>query len=356
MRFITCASYYGTGSSAVTDYVSEFRGVDSLTNDEFRFIQDPDGIDDLRYHLVDNHNRHNAGHALKRYKKLVDFYSGNALGRKYSIWFGEQWKSISYEYIDSLVDFSYKGWWMYDLYDKGKIYYFRKRIINYLLHKTVWKGNPDRVFNTMKHEITYCSHPTEKEFITKTKLYIEKLFSTVASSTDSTIMVDQIVPPSNIKRYSCYFEDIKVVVVDRDPRDLYCCEKYLWKDGIIPYDDVKVFCEWYKYTRNHRLHEVYENNVLLIQFEDLIYRYESTTAQLREFLGLKESDHYRMGFVFKPEVSINNTQLWEKYPGSEKDIKYIENELNGYWYDYSTLLKESESADNTGNRNDLDAS
>lgn len=78
MRFISCASYYGSGSSAITDFVSEFDNVYSFTNEEFRFIQDPNGISDLEYNLVENFNRHNSGHALKRYKKLVDFYCGNS--------------------------------------------------------------------------------------------------------------------------------------------------------------------------------------------------------------------------------------------------------------------------------------
>ena len=97
MRVISCASYYGTGSSAITDYVSEFDGVFSMTNEEFRFIQDPDGIDDLEFHLVENHNRHNAGHALKRYMRLVDFYNGNVFGRKYAPFFHGRWKDLSYE-------------------------------------------------------------------------------------------------------------------------------------------------------------------------------------------------------------------------------------------------------------------
>lgn len=77
MKFITCASYYGVGSSAITDYVSEFSTIFSFTNEEFRFIQDPDGISDLEFNLVECFNRHNSGHSLKRYKKLVDFYAGN---------------------------------------------------------------------------------------------------------------------------------------------------------------------------------------------------------------------------------------------------------------------------------------
>lgn len=77
MRFISCASYYGSGSSAITDFVSEFDTVYSFTDEEFRFVQDPDGVSDLEYNLVENFNRHNSGHAIKRYKKLVDFYCGN---------------------------------------------------------------------------------------------------------------------------------------------------------------------------------------------------------------------------------------------------------------------------------------
>ena len=122
MRLITCASYYGTGSSAITDFVAEFDNIFDLTNEEFRFIQDPDGISDLEFNLVECFNRHNSGHSLKRYKRLVDFYCGNRLSAKYSGTFGSKWKELSYKYIDSLTEFTYPGWWMYDLYDGGKGY------------------------------------------------------------------------------------------------------------------------------------------------------------------------------------------------------------------------------------------
>lgn len=66
-RLISCASYYGSGSSAIIDLIGEYKHVKSLTNYEFRFIQDIDGLMDLEYHLVQNPNRHNSGHALKRF-------------------------------------------------------------------------------------------------------------------------------------------------------------------------------------------------------------------------------------------------------------------------------------------------
>ncbi len=337
MRVISCASYYGTGSSAITDYVAEFDGIFSLTNEEFRFLQDPDGIDDLAFHLLENHNRHNAGHALKRYKRLVDFYDGNIFGRKYAPFFHNHWREISYRYIDALTDFKFNGWWMYDLYDRGSWFYFRKRIVNKLLHKTIWRNSPERTLNTMKNEVTYCSAPTEERFVDLTKGYIEELLDE-ASGGAETVMVDQIVPPSNLPRYTRYFDDIKVVVVDRDPRDLYLLEKMEWKDGVIPHDDVKTFVKWYRYTRQHRKTETFDGGTtLFVRFEDLLYRYEAETSRLRDFLGLDEAAHVAPRTLLIPERSKRNTRKWLEYPECASDVAYIEEQLPEYLYDYSSV-------------------
>lgn len=243
MRFITCASYYGSGSSVITDFVSEFSEVYSYGDFEFRFIQDPDGISDLEYNLVENFNRHNSGYALKKYKKLVDFQNGNIFLKRYREKLGSSWKKYSYEYINKLTDFTYNGWWNYDTMDKGTLFYIRKRALNKVLKATIWHNQPERTLNTMRNEITYCSHPSEAKFVALTKEYIENLFSSVANE-EKYLMVDQLVPPTNLERYIKYFNDIKIVIVDRDPRDIFVLEKYFWKDGIIP-TDVETFCKWY---------------------------------------------------------------------------------------------------------------
>ncbi len=334
MRFITCAGYYGTGSSAITDYVSEFDNVFNFTNEEFRFIQDPDGISDLEFNLVECFNRHNSGHALKRYKRLVDFYSGNILSKKYSMFFGDTWKEMSYQYIDDLTDFKYRGWWMYDLYDKGPVYHFFKRLPNKLLHMTIWRNRSvDDQINTMKKEITYCAHPTEERFLSVTRAYIYNLFSSVVPEDKEIMMVDQLLPPMNLQRYLRYFDqNIQVIVVDRDPRDLFVLDKYEWKDGIIP-NDVDTFCKWFKYTREHRKQENLETDQIhFVQFEDLIYKYEDTVKELDEFLHLDEKKHSKPKEVFNPSASRSNTQSWKKYSQSEDEVKVIEKELPEFLY------------------------
>jgi len=332
LRIISCASYYGTGSSAITDLVTEFENVYSLTEFEFRFLQDPDGISDLEFNLVENHNRHNSGHALKRYKKVIDFNSGTRFARKYETFFDNKWKSISYKYLENLTDFSFPGWWSYDLLDKGVRYYYRKLFINKILKMTIWRKN-ERVLNVLPKEITYCSKPSEEKFLQCTREYINELFTVANKENKPNIMVDQIVPPSNLNRFIRYFDDIKVFVVDRDPRDLYVLEKYIWKCRIIPTNNVETFCKWFEYVRAHRKTDKWDDKVMFVQFEDLIYKYENTVKNIAEFLDFSPEEHAKKETIFKPEVSIKNTRLWENFPNVESDIEYIENELREYLYE-----------------------
>lgn len=336
VKIISCASYYGTGSSAITDFFSEFDNVFSLTNYEFRFLQDPDGISDLEYNLVENHNRHNSGHALKRFKRLVDFNAGTFFNKRYEPFFNNKYKEISYKYIEELTDFTFKGYWFYDFYDKGRFYYYRKLLPGKIVKKLHSAKSESTFTNPLPNEITYCSNPSKEKFLSCTRNYLENLFKEANKDNSEFVMVDQIVPPSNVSRYTKYFNNIKVIVVDRDPRDIYILSKYVWKSHIVPTETVELFCKWYSYTRNHRKNEKYnENNVMLIQFEDLIYKYDETTTKLAKWVGIDLNNHVRIKESFDPSKSINNTRLWVDKPEFKKEIQYIEENLKGYLYHLS---------------------
>ena len=149
------------------------------------------------------------------------------------------------------------------------------------------------------------------------------------------MMVDQLLPPMNLQRYLRYFDqNIQVVIVERDPRDLFVLSKYQWKDGIIP-KDVDLFCKWFEYTRSHRKHEnLNTDQICFIHFEDLVYRYQETARALNDFLHLEEKYHSRAGELFNPEVSIHNTQAWKRYPQSMDEVSVIEARLAEYLYDF----------------------
>lgn len=334
MKIITCASYYGTGSSAITDLLAEYNTCKSLGNYEFRFIQDPEGVSDLEFNLVQNHHRHNSGHSLKRYRNKVDFLAGNRLINKYEPFFNNRWKIYSYEYIDELTEFVYKGYWHQDIIDKGTFFYYRKRFLNKILTMTIWR-NKEKGLYELPNEITICSSPTEDDFLLYTRRYIDKLFAEANKENRPNIVVDQLVPPSNIQRYIRYFNNIFVFVVDRDPRDIFILEKYVWKGSVVPVENVETFCKWYRYTRKHRkLENNTLKNVMYVQFEDLIYKYNETVSSIQNELGLDEMNHTEKFKSFNPMVSIGNTRLWERYKISDVDKDYIETHLFEYLYKY----------------------
>lgn len=338
-KIITCAGYYGTGSSAITDLLGEFADVYYMGDYEFRFIQDPGGICDLDYNLNENYHRHNSGHALKRFKKNVDFLSGNKLIKKYEMFFGGKFKELSYKYIDDLTLCTFKGYWHQDVIDRGYWFYLIERSLDKILNKVFvrlirGKNNIEPIsIHLLKNEITYVPDYNPERFIQLTREYLNNLFSSVNKNNKKYVMVDQLVPPTNASRYVRYFDDIKVFIVDRDPRDLYILEKIIWKGGCVPVDDVKTFCYWYRINREHRKREnLSTDKIKLVQFEDLVYHYDETVSDVLSFLSLEKASQLTPQLHFNPAVSIKNTQLWKSHPELETEIRFIEKNLSEFIY------------------------
>lgn len=331
MKIITCASYYGSGSSALTDLVAEYNNVKDLSDFEFRFLHDLDGVRDLEYHLVENHNRQNSGHALKRFDKLSKFNEGNFMSKRYSQFFsGDDYKKITQKYIDELVDFSYPGWWFYDLYDKGPRLYYVYQIANHLFRK-IDKGK----LRILRKERTINTHPSEEKFLEITRNYVSDLMHALNKEGYDYLEIDQIVPSANTESVMRYFKDeIFVFIVDRDPRDVYLLGKYCWKDDICP-SDPDLFCQWFEYARKAGSGVPKETDHLIhINFEDLIYRYDETVERIEHITGLDSTKHNNQFKKMNPKQSIINTRLWNVY-AEDDGLKTIESNLSDYLYDYS---------------------
>ena len=332
MKIITCASFYGSGSSALTDLVSEYSNVKDLSNYEFRFLHDIDGVSDLEFHLCECHNRHNSGHALKRFKKLAKFNSGNFLNKRYENFFHNQYYSLTSKYVSDLTDFSYNGWWFYDLYDKGSFKYYFLIIINKILKK-ITNGNK----SILSKEMTLCSHPSVDKFLNITRKYVSELLAVANDNNSDYLEVDQLVPSQNINRILRYIpDDIFVFIVDRDPRDIYISNKLFFKSHVCPMD-VDSFCDWFIYTRESGCTEVLPDNVINLRFEDLIYKYNDTVKKIELKTGLKSNNHVKKYSKLNPKRSINNTQLWKKYDLGN-DIAVIEERLKKYLYPFDDVI------------------
>ena len=330
-KIITCAGYHGSGSSAITDLLKEFNNCESMGSYEFRFIQDPFGISDLEYQIVENFHRLNSGYYLKKFKKKVDNLSGKFMIKRYEKFFNDNFKKYSYEYINNLTKVTWNGQWSQEI-EENQLYFYLHRLLVKILR--VFTNNKEREINLRSFNKNKMLLPkvTKEEFYCYTKLYLDKLFREANLNNKEFIVLDQLVPSTNIERYQNYFYNLKTIIVDRDPRDIYILEKEKWKDNVIPAENIFDYVKWFKLTRENTDYK--NENILKVKFEDLIYNYENTVNDILKFLNINEKEHKLKKKYFNPEVSKHNTQLWKKFSKYEKEIEIIEKELKTFCVDY----------------------
>ena len=108
------------------------------------------------------------------------------------------------------------------------------------MHKISAKNSEKNYTIFLKNNTNYASYPGEK-FYEYTRDYIDALFESVNVDHKEFVMADQLIPPSNVLHYLKFFNDLKVIVVDRDPRDLFLLENEKYYGTIVP-RDVNCFC------------------------------------------------------------------------------------------------------------------
>lgn len=332
-KILACAGFGYTGSSIISDFLSEFNNVDVRAGSaEFRFLHDFGGISTLEDALVHNYHKQSSDGAIHQYLKMVDYCSGNILAKKYNKWFDGKFKDISLQFINEITEVKWKGAIEPTFVFKPTIV----RILYYQLYSRIKRainggGELGRFYP--KGDF-YFSCPDKDFFEECVRRYLNNLFSIIDPNHEKEFLYfDQIVPPTNLNRYLNYFDDIKVVVVDRDPRDLYIQNKYRVKASWIPFD-VNDFIKLYKGQRKYIATEVDNKRILRIRFEDAIYNYEKFSSDMLHFIGLTNDNHISLKSKFDPLKSINNTKLWDKYDVDPIVLSKIENELGDYCYNF----------------------
>ncbi len=341
-KIIIPLSYMGSGSSAVTDLVSEFENVNNKFGSfEYVFLHCPNGVFDLEDKLLTGNNALRSDEALHQFLKTMK----NLFDKKY-YWVGNYNKIISpnfyqrcIQYVDELTDFKLDNYW-YIQENTNLIMGFKlaiRKVLYYISFKKINLKKP-LLYKTM-----YLSYPNEIKFYQISKKFINDVFAMIDNG-DDDLLLDQLLLPHNLFRAENYFDDnVKMIVVDRDPRDVFISNKYNWglENCGVPYSyDVKTFCEQYKKIR--LTEKKYNNkNVLKIHFEDLIYNYEKTLKKIIEFLGYENKKHILKKQRFNPDKSIVNTQLFnnEKYL---EESKYIAKELKEYLYNFPYKYEKSD--------------
>ena len=336
---LTSTGYGDSGSSAGTNILEEFSSVTSFGNKfECTFIHEADGIYDLENAINEGH-RLKIDLATKRFLSLAKTLDQDSDYQKY---FNEQFYTKAEKYIESIAVCKWNGSW-HRAFEAKKIAFAEKQRMRFakVLFNALYK---ERQFNSYEPDgwhpsynpVIDCFYIDKKsDFYEKTRTYISDLFSNDLYK-NKYVLVDQLLPAYDIGRYSNYFVDIKTLVIDKDPRDLYAMQIAEKGVGYIPCYNVDILIDWYKATREqrYRINTEWKNTALFIPFESLVYEYENSLEKIKEFTGLNTDEHIYKKQFFIPEKSIVNTQVYKRYPQLKKDIDKIEKELEAYCFHF----------------------
>ncbi len=335
-KIIVPTGYMGSGSSAITDLISEIDGYDAEQGTfEYVFLHCPNGVFDLEDKLLVGNNALRSDEALRTFrttmKQLYDkkyWWVGH-----YNVNLCPEFMQYTEEYIQSLVQYhpSFYWYWQENADRKMIAKLMFKRLVELVTLKKVKMPKP------LLYENMAVSYVSPEEFYEKTGAYLQKLWDSLGLDKRNLIL-DQLLLPFNLHRAEHYFKpgQMKALVVQRDPRDMFIINKYIWPSQAqqVPYPtDVYEFCKCYRSLRQLEKESNYDG-VHRISFEDLVYDYEKSTEKLYAILGVDAKDHKDKKKRFNPARSIDNTQLFRAKAEFAREAEIIAKELPEYLYDF----------------------
>ena len=131
------------------------------------------------------------------------------------------------------------------------------------------------------------------------------------------VILDQAIPPTNIFNIIKFFNKIKVIIVDRDPRDIYvnmAKRKRLLGADLSYADSVTKYVKWHKQLRRVSAEDNagISKYILRIHFEDLVFKHDESVEKIMKFLG-GDMHHNNKGKYFNYKYSSKNVGMWRKY-------------------------------------------
>lgn len=342
---VNVSGFGWSGAGAVHDLLREYSDAEFLAVDwrnvdlEFTLLWEPDGIRDLEYKLCQKHNSFgDSNTAIKRFLRLVKAQNKTSF-LHYDTQFNGEYEAICRRYIEDLVQFRFKG----RTFEEVMYPDMKERVLgcyNQVVARLLGNHIVRNVFHQdLSHHLThphlntiYVSY-NPAFFLERTQDLMEELLSYSRRERSFPLITDELFPPDSPQDYFKYIkEPAKCIVVRRDPRDLYLLAKQTYHSEIpIPSETVDDFIMFYKTMIEDTKVNDHES-ILNIDYEDLIYQYDTTRRRIEEFVGI--SSHARKHAFFNPQQSINNTQLFHLYDGYDKEIQKIAALLPGSLYPF----------------------
>ena len=309
----TCISGFGkSGSGACVSLLKEFEFIDGLNN-EFRIAKDPYGLVDLEFSLASDwefvrHDR--AINDFLAYCRMLGRDDGlfKKAGKGFSKKLNVDFVKESENFIKQLLSFTYYGDTLLHRYRLSAIESSIKRLRS--------------KFGLSNEMPMYFANPTSETFLVETQKYIKNLYKNYAAENNlKNIILDQSVSPNNFNKTLRYFDTKKLIIIDRDPRDIF--ETMIRERRLLGADmknSIEKYITWHKTARGkfdlEKRNTDSSINLLELKFEDFFIDYENTISKLVEFLEI-DFNHSQKGSKFNPELMTDYVGIWKDNKNQE---------------------------------------
>lgn len=348
MKIVSSTGHGFTGSTAITDLLSEYSCIQSCSvpSYELKFFHDPQGILYLYNNIVQSKIPSAKNVAVNQFYDKCVGWANEGTKMNYEKFFHGHFLEATDRYLTKMG--GDKFCYVYDYSHMNRIQRFATRLINkknaiissMFVTKKYGENHVKPSVRYAEKRRAYMYYIDREQFCKLTKEYFNELFGQIADK--EYFNIHELIPNHMIDECSLFFDDLYIIRTDRDPRDVYLNAKYKAETVDFPVYDVKVFCNYYRYTREllkEALKKEQKKEVLFVQFEDLVYKYEETVARIERFLDIASETHVRAKTRFIPELSVKNCNLKQEYAEVERDnIQYIERELKEWIYDFDSIL------------------
>jgi hypothetical protein len=316
MKFVITVGSGNSGGGLIHDYLSgrdDF--VSPFYNQEFRFLNDPSGLFSLHKNLYENFSVNNSAKAFDdfynftKFQQNRSFYTNGKKKRMYS----ENFLQTVENFIKDITDVKYSGSPNF----KRLEFSFFKKIEFYIFNK-FFHSNRDSLFFMRLS----CK---EKKFLQLSKKLILDLVAINLGTRliKKKILLDQAVsfwdPMNSFK----FFDNLKIILVNRDPRAIFYSMKSR-KSLPYPGQSVKIFVDWYLIVRNNQK-KFDKKKILEFSYEDFIINFDKNNKKLCKFLNLNQKKPSK----FNPKDSAKNIFKAKEFL-ERNELKYIEKKCSKY--------------------------
>lgn len=343
--------YCGTGSSAVQDLLLEYSSFSVGKDKSYEHVifYVPDGLFELEYKITCGCSLHTFDGAIRRFYSAMKRLNDNDFGwfGGFRNRFGNSFMMIVDEFVQSLTQYTIAGYWSDDLATKKTVKGTIKDII------TASERGGERTIISKNDNKVYFSFLEQEEYFQYARKFVSSYCALWRNKYGTPNYVfDQLIQPQQLSKFTDYFDtnNIRVILVDRDPRDLFVLSKYVWpyhhnsNNKYYP-DTAEQYVDFHRSLRKRVVSE--GGSIKKLYFEDLVYKYDYAVEEIEEFLGLDSREHTHDRKFFIPEVSIKNTQNYLINSEWAFEVKDMERELAPYIYTfpYRVSVKLEETSD-----------